>query len=176
MFGKETKLIIRYSDIVDLSKGSNSISIRTKNDKEFTFSLLFSVTETYNLIEQLSKIAMQKMMQDPETPTIEHQGSILKRDSKHVSNKSMLLRDLTARQHSDEYRIFFRLPADEILDGSIKANLWMHSNKRYAHGTMYLSRHFLCFKSDVRDWVSLVIPLRNITVRLISSLDFVIKI
>lgn len=67
LFGRETKFIIRYSEMTDLSRGSNSISIRTKNNKTFTFGLLFSAAETYNLIEQLSKMAMQRMIHDPDS-------------------------------------------------------------------------------------------------------------
>lgn len=166
MFGKETKVIIRYSEIIDLSRGTNSISIRTKNNKEFTFGLLFSATETYNLIEQLSKIAMQKMIHDPESPTLVQNMGILgtNRGITKSSQKAFLFRDLNARQHTDEYRTFFRLPSSEMLDGIVKANLWLHHSKRHANGTIYLSQNFLCFKSDVKDWVSLVIPLKNIRV------------
>lgn len=162
MFGKETKFIVRYAEIIDLSRGSNSISIRTKNDKEFTFGLLFSATETYSLIEQLSKIAMQKMIYDP--AALDHSEASTSSASRSSLAKPFLLRDFTARQHTDQYRTFFRLPSSEMLDGMVKANLWLHHNKRHASGTIYLSQNFLCFKSDVQGWVSLIIPLKNIRV------------
>lgn len=143
--------------------------MKTLNNLEYTFGLLFSVQETYNLIEQLSKMAMQKLITDPDSPSYDHDPSVFRRLSKSVPTKSYLLRDLTTRQHSEEYRSTFRLPATEILDGKIKANLWLPYNKRYANGNIYLSQNFMCFSSDVRGLVYLVIPLRIIQVILIVN-------
>lgn len=161
MFGKETKFIIRYSEITDLTRRSaSSIYIRTKNNKDFTFGLLFNATETYNLIEQLSKMAMQQMIHDPESAS----SAMDQASTSKSSVKPFLLRDFTAQQHSEDYRIFFRLPANEKLDGMVKASLWLHHAKKHARGTVYLSQNFLCFKSEVQDWVNLIIPLKNIRV------------
>lgn len=159
MFGRETKFIIRYSEIIDLSRGSNSVTVRTKNNKEFTFSLLFNATETFNLIEQLSKKAMQRMIHNPDTEDLEKPGS-----SSQNKAKPFLMRDLTAEQHSADYRAFFRLPSTERLDGMVKANLWLHHSKCSTSGTIFLSQNFFCFKSDVKDLVSVIIPLKNIRV------------
>lgn len=136
--------------------------MKTLNNHDYTFGLLFSVIETYNLIEQLSKIAMQNMIKDPDSPSYDHDPTIFRKLSKNVPSKSYLLRDLTTRQHSEEYRRVFRLPAVEILDGKIKANLWLPYKKRYANGNIFLSQNFMCFGSDVRGLVYLVIPLRMI--------------
>lgn len=166
MFGKETKFIIRYSEIIDLSRGSNYIYVRTKNNKDFTFGLLFSAAETYNLIEQLSKMAMQRMIHDTDSESssiLEHSGPSTSTANRSAA-KPFLLRDLTAQQHTMEYRNFFRLPCSEKLDGMVKANIWMHHNKRHASGMIYLSQNFLCFKSDVKDMVSVILPLKNIRV------------
>ncbi|GAB0096899.1 TBC1 domain family member 8 [Sergentomyia squamirostris] len=163
IFGKETKLVLSYTEIIDISRTGNSIYIRTQNNSEYTFGLLFSPAETYNLLEQLSKMAMQKMIQDPESPMFDHDPVLSRKLSKNISkNKSFLLRDLTARQHSDEYRMFFRLPLTEVLDGTIKGNLWTPYNKKYVSGCIYLSQNFLCFRSDIKRLVSIVISLRNI--------------
>ncbi|XP_055690452.1 TBC1 domain family member 9 [Lutzomyia longipalpis] len=162
IFGKETKLVLSYTEMIDISRTANSIYIRTQNNSEYTFGLLFSPSETYNLLEQLSKMAMQKMIQDPDSPSFDHDPVLSRKTSKNVSKKSFLLRDLTARQHSDEYRMFFRLPLTEILDGTIKANLWTPYNKKYVSGCIYLSQNFLCFRSDVKRLVSIVICMKNI--------------
>uniref|UniRef100_A0A6B2EBH3 Putative gtpase-activating protein gyp2 n=1 Tax=Phlebotomus kandelakii TaxID=1109342 RepID=A0A6B2EBH3_9DIPT len=162
IFGKETKLVLSYTEITDISRATNSIYIRTQNNSEYTFGLLFSPSETHNLIEQLSKMAMQKMIQDPESPQFDHDPVLSRKLSKNVSKKSFLLRDLTTRQHSDEYRMFFRLPLTEVLDGTIKGNMWTPYNKKYAPGCIYLSQNFLCFRSDTKRLVSIVICLRNI--------------
>lgn len=122
MFGKETKIVLRYSEIVDISKSVKSIYIKTQNGMEFTFGLLFNVDETYKLIEQLNKMAMQKLIQDPESPIYDHDPMSFRKLSKNVAKRSFLLRDLETRQKSDEYRMFFRLPRTEILDGMIKGD------------------------------------------------------
>lgn len=163
-------LFVSYSDITDISRSGNSIYVKTLNNLDYTFGLLFSVNETYNLIEQLSKIAMQKLIKDPESPSYDHDPTVFRKLSKNVPTKSYLLRDLTTRQHSEEYRSLFRLPATEILDGKIKANLWLPYNKRYATGNIYLSQNFMCFSSEVRGLVYLVIPLRIIQVPLLILL------
>lgn len=170
MFGKETKFIIRYSEIIDLSRGSNSISVRTKNNKEFTFGLLFSAAETYNLLEQLSKMTMQRMIHDPHSATMSLDQPSSSSSTKPLS-KPFLLRDFTAQQHTMEYRSFFRLPSTEKLDGMVKANLWLHHSKRHASGTVFLSQNYLCFKSEVKDLVSLIIPLKSIRVSLVVRLS-----
>lgn len=148
--------------------------MKTLNKLDYTFGLLFSVNETYNLIEQLSKMAMQNLIKDPESPTYDHDPTIFRKLSKNVPSKSYLLRDLTTRQHSEEYRRVFRLPATEILDGKIKANLWLPygSKKRYANGNIFLSQNFMCFSSDVRGLVYLVIPLRIIQVRGLDCVQY----
>lgn len=78
--------------------------------------------------------------------------------------------------------MYYRLPQREIMDGKIKgkfcshklsnvliynflANMWTPYAKRFVGGNIFLSPNFFCFRSDVRDLVSLVIPLRRISVR-----------
>lgn len=58
--------------------------------------------------------------QDPDSPIVDHDASVFQRFGRKASNKPGLLRDLTARQKSEEYRNYFRLPQTEIIDGQIK--------------------------------------------------------
>lgn len=116
--------VCRYSEMTDIKRSANSINIKTSSNNSYTFGLLFYPAQTYQLIEELNKIAMKNIIQDPDTPTYEEQaedqqilGKLLRDPS---SNKSFLLRDLTSRQQSDLFRKYFRLPQKEILDGRIK--------------------------------------------------------
>lgn len=121
LMGSETKLVIRYAEIIDLSKASKFIYVKTLDNVDYSFGLFFNTGETFNLIEQLSKMAMQKKIHDPESPLYDQHHSIINQKlKKNPSNKSFLYRDLTTRQLSDEYRMYFRLPQTEILDGQIK--------------------------------------------------------
>lgn len=71
-------------------------------------------------------------------------------NSKNVPKKpSFLKRDLDARAHSESYRLQFRLPGNEKLDGSIDATLWTPYNKRHIWGKIFLSQNYLCFESRV---------------------------
>ncbi|XP_055382539.1 TBC1 domain family member 9 [Condylostylus longicornis] len=164
MWGKETKLNIRFSEIIDIQRyGNANLYLKTANKMDYNFVIFLKFDEAYKLVEQLNKMALQQLIQDPDSPVLDHDISSFKKNaSNKKSKKSILLRDLTARQNSEEYKIFFRLPIYEILDGKIKANLWMSFNKRYAPGFIFLSPNFLCFRSDVKGLVSLVIPFKII--------------
>ncbi|XP_055603497.1 TBC1 domain family member 9 [Uranotaenia lowii] len=163
IFGAESKLRFRYNELTDIRKSGNMITIRTSQDKEYMFVFLYSPSEVYNLIEQLSKITMQKLIQDPDRPIVDHDPVVVGRKmEKNVSQKTKLLRDLTARQLSDEYRAYFRLPGSEILDGRIASSLWTAYGKKHVKGMIYLSQSYMCFKSDVYGLVGLVIPLNQI--------------
>lgn len=158
----------------EIKRSANSINIKTIHGQSYTFGLLFYPQQTFDLIEELNKIAMKNIIQDPDTPTYEEQAEdqqlLGKLINKSSSKTSFLLRDLTIRQQSDEFRKYFRLPQKEILDGRIKASLWLPYTKRSTNGNIYLSQNFMCFRSDVRDLVSLVIPLKLIQVNFSSCL------
>jgi hypothetical protein len=81
--------------------------------------------------------------------------------SKNVPKKpSFLKRDLDARAHSEAYRLQFRLPGSEKLDGCVDATLWTPYNKRHNWGKIYLSQNYLCFESRVSDYFNYV-PFSN---------------
>ncbi|XP_039963807.1 TBC1 domain family member 9 [Bactrocera tryoni] len=162
MLGSETKRVIRFAELEDIKRHGQIIYLKTVNNMHYNFTLLKDVKEAYGLIEQLNKMAIQQLIQDPDSPIVDHDASVFQRFGRKASNKPGLLRDLTARQKSEEYRNYFRLPQTEIIDGQIKANIWTPYAKRYVGGNIYLSRNFFCFRSDVIDLVSLVIPMRNI--------------
>jgi len=158
MLGQEIKRIIRFAELEDISRNANTIYLKTTNNMTYNFTMLFNASEAHQLIEQLNKMAIQQLIHDPDSPVVDHDTSNFARLGAKTSKKPVLLRDLTARQKSEEFRIYFRLPQSEIIDGKIKANIWTPYSKRFNSGFIYLSPNFFCFRSDVKDLVSVVIP------------------
>ncbi|KAI4479417.1 PREDICTED: TBC1 domain family member 9 isoform X1 [Polistes canadensis] len=173
ILARETKLVIRWADIIELGKTNSilipdSIRVVTRDNKEHYFSMFLHKSETYSLMEQLTNIAMKRLID--EKSGFNEDRELLNKLSKNVPKKpSFLKRDLDARAHSEAYRLQFRLPGNEKLDGNIDATLWTPYNKRYVWGKIYLSQNYLAFDSRVRKLVSLVIPLRE--VRLVESAE-----
>lgn len=135
LLGKETKLVLRYSDMVDIMRSGNSITVVTQRDKQYRFTALFNADTMHSLLQQLSKITMQNLLQDPEQSTIGPDSATLLGGSPHSTNASTtrtLLRSLNARQSSERYRAFFRLPQSELLDGQIKGSI--------VHGCLFVIR------------------------------------
>lgn len=165
ILGKETKLAIRWSDVTELEKTSSllfpdSIRIATR-EKEYHFSMFLHKSETFALMEQLVNMAMKQLIDDK--GGFNEDKDLLNKLSKNVPKKnSFLIRDLNARAHSEAYRLLFRLPASEKLDGRTEATLWTPYNKRNVWGCMYLSQNYLCFSSRVKGLVNVVIPLRDV--------------
>ncbi|TDG52650.1 hypothetical protein AWZ03_000883 [Drosophila navojoa] len=162
MLSQEIKRIIRFAELEDISRSGNTIYLKTTNNMTYNFTLLFNSSEAHDLIEQLNKMAIQKLIHDPESPVVDHDPSNYSRYGAKASKKPVLLRDLTARQKSEEFRVYFRLPQTEIIDGKIKADIWTPYSKRFNAGYIYLSPNFFCFRSDVKDLVSVVIPMKTI--------------
>ncbi|XP_033161492.1 TBC1 domain family member 9 isoform X1 [Drosophila mauritiana] len=162
MLGQEIKRIIRFAELEDISRNANTIYLKTTNNMTYNFTMLFNASEAHLLIEQLNKMAIQQLIHDPDSPVVDHDTSNFSRLGSKTSKKPVLLRDLTARQKSEEFRIYFRLPQSEIIDGKIKANIWTPYSKRFNSGFIYLSPNFFCFRSDVKDLVSVVIPMKTI--------------
>ncbi|EDW18570.1 TBC1 domain family member 9 isoform X1 [Drosophila mojavensis] len=162
MLSQEIKRIIRFAELEDISRSGNTIYLKTTNNMTYNFTLLFNSSEAHVLIEQLNKMAIQKLIHDPESPVVDHDPSNFSRYGAKASKKPVLLRDLTARQKSEEFRVYFRLPQTEIIDGKIKADIWTPYSKRFNAGYIYLSPNFFCFRSDVKDLVSVVIPMKTI--------------
>lgn len=63
MLGQETKRSIRFTELEELSKHANVIYLKTNNKMQYNFTILFDSAEAYELIEQLNKMAIQKIIQ-----------------------------------------------------------------------------------------------------------------
>ncbi|XP_017843403.1 TBC1 domain family member 9 isoform X2 [Drosophila busckii] len=161
ILSQEIKRIIRFAELEDITRSGNTIYLKTTNNMTYNFTLFFNATEAHVLLEQLNKMAIQKLIQDPESPVVDHDTSNFARHGAK-SKKPVLLRDLTARQKSEEFCIHFRLPQTEIYDGKIKADIWTPYSKRFHAGYIYLSPNFFCFRSEVKELVSVVIPMKTI--------------
>ncbi|XP_033221070.1 TBC1 domain family member 9 isoform X2 [Belonocnema kinseyi] len=166
ILSKETKLIVRWADIMELDKTNSllfpdSIRVATRDSKEHYFSMFLHKSETYSLMEQLTNIAMKRLID--EKSGFNQDRDLLNKLSKNVPKKpSFLKRDLDARAHSEAYRLQFRLPGNEKLDGCVDATLWTPYNKKHIWGKIFLSQNYLCFESRVKQEVSVVVPLRDV--------------
>lgn len=166
ILGKEVRLVIRWVDVTGLEKTSNyffpeSICVSTR-EKEHYFSMFLRKSETFDLMSQLINIAMKQLID--EKPGFAEDKDLLNKMSKNVPKKqSFLKRDLDARALSEAYRLLFRLPSSEKLDGSTEATLWTPYNKQHVWGRIYVSQNYICFDSRVKSLVSVVIPLRDVS-------------
>nr|XP_023016263.1 TBC1 domain family member 9 [Leptinotarsa decemlineata]XP_023016265.1 TBC1 domain family member 9 [Leptinotarsa decemlineata] len=165
ILGLDTKECIRWSEVTSLTKKNSlilpdSIQICTR-EKEYNFSMFLSRNETFALMEQLVDIAMKRLIDDKKSYSEDKE--LLNKLSKNVPKKaSFLKRDLDARAQSEAYRLMFRLPSIEKLDGSIDCTLLTPYNKKHVSGRLFLSQNYICFESRVKAQVSLVIPLRDV--------------
>ncbi|XP_044261162.1 TBC1 domain family member 9 [Tribolium madens] len=165
ILGLDTKVCIRWSDVIELSKKNSivfpdSIKIATR-EKEYHFSMFLTKNETFKLMEQLVDLAMKRLIDDKRS--FSEDKELLYKLSKNVPKKaSFLKRDLDARAQSDAYKLMFRLPSSEKLDGSIDCTLMTPYNKQHVAGRLFLSQNYICFESRVKSQVSVVIPLRDV--------------
>ncbi|XP_039293126.1 TBC1 domain family member 9 isoform X2 [Nilaparvata lugens] len=167
IFGKEKKVIIRWVDVMGIEKTSNylfpeTITISTRENKIYRFTAVIGKDDAYKTMTQLVNIAMKQLMN--ENTAFDVDKNLLSKLSKNVKKKqSFLKRDLDARAQSDAYRLLFKLPTTERLDGSTDVTLFTPFNKSYVPGKLFLSQNYLCFDSRVQGLVSLVIPLRDMS-------------
>lgn len=101
-------------------------------------------------MEQLANLTMRQLISDERDLQFKIDRNLVSKKSINVPKKaSFLKRDLDARAMSESYRITFRLPSNEKLDGTLPLNLWTPYNKQQVSGKMYLSNNYICFDSKV---------------------------
>ncbi|XP_022235832.1 TBC1 domain family member 9-like, partial [Limulus polyphemus] len=177
LFGKETKLIIRWVDVVHLERSNTvffpeSIWVATR-EKELFKSRWCQRYANYCVVIQVLiklRLLLLKMVMLICEETFQADKDLAQKSSRNVPKKpSYLKRDLDARAHSEAYRMTFRLPRDEKLDGSTECTLWTPYNKQHVWGRLFISCNYICFESRVKNLVYVIIPLRDIA--LVEKVD-----
>ncbi|GAB5586532.1 GTPase activating protein (GAP) [Umbelopsis nana] len=141
LLGVETKVLVELKDIQDMKKEkskrnmfSDSLLIVTKDKKEHHFSNLFRRDETYDLLVQLTSLAIEKLLKNtgarapgaPTTPLIAGNvsGNIpVFPSSPSASSESKLITPLRitmeAQKRNEMFAKRFRLPLTEVLHESV---------------------------------------------------------
>ncbi|CAL8082933.1 unnamed protein product [Orchesella dallaii] len=167
IFGGETKIILRWTDVIGLEKTNTyvapqSIHVSTRHTDYYFSWFITNKSEVFKLMSQLANMAMRQLI---DQEGFHEDTDLLSKLSKNVpKNKSYLKRDLDCRAHSEAFRATFRLSPDEKLDGTINCAMWTPFNKRNEKGTLYLSNNYVCFKSKIEDSLMVIIPLRDVLV------------
>ncbi|KAI9141144.1 rab-GTPase-TBC domain-containing protein [Paraphysoderma sedebokerense] len=188
ILGKETKLFLELKDIVELKKDrskkgmvSDAIRIKIRDGHEHFFSNLFHRDETYELLEQLCSLAMQRLLKatstDPPpglaTKTVKT-GELVDvpvnpniitqpvpkakpKDSPKPKDKKQDLKD---QRRNQQFQIHFSLPSSEHIQVELGTLLTI-ANSYDTFGKLYISESFLCYLSERRD-VSVALPLFTI--------------
>ena len=105
-FGKEAKLLLRWTDVTKVEKSNNfirpdSIRVATRDSEYFFGMFLTRANEAFDIIRQLADLAMRRLMDDDGGKFALGQDSYLlnKKKTKYTpKTASFLKRDLNARQ------------------------------------------------------------------------------
>ncbi|KAJ3340575.1 hypothetical protein HDU83_007012 [Entophlyctis luteolus] len=193
VFGVETKIIIELKDIEELHKEkskrgvfSDALRIVTKNKTEHMFSNLFSRDETYDLLEHLTIIAMQRLMKCTVTDPAPGLTSDEQIKLEELALKKLQLSPLSSRasfaaigianfdaskqplkqafesqKRDARFQNQFCLPSTERLLAEISAICVLttaEGQQTNINGALYISSTFLCFSSNVKYQAQLVLP------------------
>ncbi|KAG1045709.1 hypothetical protein G6F43_011233 [Rhizopus delemar] len=186
LLGLELKTLIELKDIQELvkerSKGifDDSLRIITKDKEEYHFSNMFKREEVYDLLIQLTGLAMQRWLKSSsmDSPGASTDANFLAAESHHsrgISSvasalgrshqpTSPLKHDLASQKRNQAYCIRFRLPENETLMTAVDATYSKSACSErdqvfltqvppgYVNllGRIYLSQTFITFESQDR--------------------------
>ncbi|KAJ3127151.1 hypothetical protein HK098_006699 [Nowakowskiella sp. JEL0407] len=185
VLGAETKVAVELKDIEEVQKDTSkrgvfadAIKIVTRNKTEHFFSNLFQRDETYDLLEHLTNIAMQKLLGITVTdraPGLSLFEDELEADQTSVSSPiAAVSRSLgfggnkTLKQSFEEqkknatFQTVFNLPTTEHLTDEIFAVCSVSGTQASFHGKIYLSPTFLCFLSSTKYQCKLVLHFHSV--------------
>lgn len=112
--------------------------------------MFLKATEVYSLMEQLVNLTMKSLISDERQSLLIVENEAKLKNVRSSSKRSKILkRDLDARAMTENYKITFRLPMNEKLDGTLSCTLWAPYNKQHIWGKMYLSNNYICFEIRV---------------------------
>jgi hypothetical protein len=171
VMGGETRVQIALKDVEELkkerSKGGlipDAISIQTKNKTSHFFSNLIHRDEAFDLIEDLAKSAVERLLRHADdrteatmaTPTASFFGDV--RSSTGVRDA------LEEIKRNLQFQQTFRLPPTEELSDALYAVLNIEGpSKTTAHGRLFLgSECFVCFLSSTKYQAQFALPLFTI--------------
>jgi hypothetical protein len=176
VLGTETKVIIEYKDIKQLDKDKSrsgvfpdSIKIVTKNQTEHFFSNLFHRDETYELIEHLTNLALERLLKttttDPAPGLVTGTGDDLEANGDSSTGNTRLSdtakplkASLETQKKNKEFQNLFSLPTTESILKEIDAMVTISNGKASAQGRLFLSNSFLCFLSYERYQCFMALP------------------
>ncbi|KAI8919464.1 rab-GTPase-TBC domain-containing protein [Powellomyces hirtus] len=174
VFGVETKVVIELKDIEELAKDkskrgvvNDAIRIKLRNQAEHVFSNLFHRDESFDLLEHLTNLAMQKLLKNTSTdpaPGLSLQGNIPAMSAVAGTAKALTLGVRPLKQNFEEakrnarFQAAFNLPTTETLIEEISAVCQIAGTKSSFSGRLSLSDTYLCFISNVKYQCYLVLP------------------
>ena len=137
----------------------------TRNKTEHFFSNLFHRDETFELIEQLTNMAMEKLLKTTSTepaPGLAVGQSLDSSPSKPSIGGDLLSKPLKQsfenQKRNKEFQYLFNLPISEFVLDEIEATVTIGGGKVTTQGKLYLSSTFLCFQSLEKYSCQLALP------------------
>ncbi|KAJ3214732.1 hypothetical protein HDU67_001323 [Dinochytrium kinnereticum] len=173
----ETRVVIELKDIEELQKDkskrgvfSDAIKIMTKNKTEHLFSNLFARDETFDLLEHLTSLAMQRLLNNT---SVDPAPGLVSRDLEtldsididfDISLKSGPARPLKQsfeeQKRNIRFQNLFSLSTKESLREEVSSvcTILISGVQTNFHGKLFLSDTFICFTSTAKYQCQLILP------------------
>jgi hypothetical protein len=178
VLGVETKVVIEYRQIMEMTKEkskrgmvSDAIKVVMKNKTIHQFSNLFLRDETFELLEYLVNLAMQRLLKSTSTdpaPGLAFQQNLdFPNDiSSPVAvlgfakgAESIPLKQAFELQKKNSgFQTIFSLAGTETILEEQSVVCSISGTTSTFHGTLYLSQTFLCFTSSAKYQCQLTLP------------------
>ncbi|KAL2918208.1 GTPase activating protein (GAP) [Polyrhizophydium stewartii] len=172
VLGTETKVIIELKDIEELTKEKSKRGMVSDSIKIHFFSNLFQRDETFELLEYLTNMAMQKLLKATTTDpapglSIQQQES----QAEILTSPAAVLGFVTAsdasrplkqafeiQKRNSKFQWLFNLPSAETILEDVAVICSISGTNTSFQGKLYLSDTFLCFLSTAKYQCQLALP------------------